>query len=225
VTRVCIVAEGQTERAFVSSILAPSMAERGVYVTAQLIGSRGHRGGNVGMQRLKRDIVCLLRQDRESICSTMFDYYGLAPDFPGKSQSDARRNATTKAEAVEAALRDAVQREMGSSFDPRRFVPYVQMHEFEGLLFSDPVLLAGSLNRPESERQFREIREFFESPEDINDGYETCPSRRIMGVHSRYDKPAGGMIAAKAIGLRKMREECPHFAAWLTKLGSLGSGV
>jgi len=221
-TRICVAVEGRTERAFISGVLAPLLGRRGVYITAHLIGTRGHQGGGVTILRLKKDVLRFLLQDKESACSTMFDYYGLASDFPGKDRIAANQSTSMKAEIIETALRGEIEREMGSSFDSRRFIPYVQMHEFEGLLFSDPVSLAASLRNPGSEEQFRDIRRAFGSPEDINDEYETCPSRRIMNIHPRYDKPTGGVIAAHAIGLEKMRAECPHFSAWVAKLESLG---
>jgi hypothetical protein len=222
-TRICVVVEGRTERAFISGVLAPLLGRRGVYIAARLIGTREHQGGGVTIHRLKKDILRFLQQDRESVCSTMFDYYGLAADFPGKDRIAANQSTSMKAEIIEAGLQDEIAREMSSSFDSRRFIPYVQMHEFEGLLFSDPASLAASLRNPGSEEQFRDIRRAFGSPEDINDEYETCPSRRIMNIHPRYDKPTGGVIAAHAIGLEKMREECPHFSDWIGRLESLGN--
>jgi len=221
-TRIHVVVEGRTECAFIKGVLARLFWGCGVYIVAHLIGARGHQGGAVTFLRLKNDVLRFLRQDRESVCSTMFDYYGLAPDFPGKDRIVANQSTSMKAEIIETALRDEIAREMGSSFDPRRFIPYVQMHEFEGLLFSDPASLAASLPNPGSEEQFRGIRGAFESPEDINDEYETSPSRRIMNVHPRYDKTTDGIIAAKAIGVDTMRKECPHFSAWVAKLESLG---
>jgi hypothetical protein len=222
-TRVYIVAEGQTEQAFISAVLAPFLGQCGVHVAARLVGPRGRGGGNVTIHRLRKDICRFLLQEERSVCSTMFDYYGLAPDFPGKDRIAANQSTAAKAETIETALRDEIAREMDSSFDCRRFIPYVQMHEFEGLLFSDPAALAHSLGNAELQTVFREIREGrgIGTPEDINDGRETCPSRRIEKV-CRYDKPASGIAAAKAIGLEKMREECPHFSAWVAKLESLG---
>jgi hypothetical protein len=211
-----MVVEGETESAFVRKVLDPHLLERGIRVRKCII-----MGQEVKLDLLRRDVTSLLTQHGMDICSTMFDYYALPADFPGKGQITAQHNTLQKAEIVETALRNEVERMMSSSFDPHRFIPYVQMHEFEGLLFSDPSALAQSVGKPELKTDFDEIRQSFDTPEDINDRYDTCPSRRIKRA-CRYDKPASGVTAAKVIGLEKIRKECPHFSAWVAKLESLG---
>jgi hypothetical protein len=92
------------------------------------------------------------------------------------------------------------------------------MHEFEALLFSDPEKLAASLYRPELAEQFASIRNGFASPEEINDSLESAPSKRILKLYPRYEKPLGGALAAIEIGLETMRSECQHFNDWLSRL-------
>ena len=103
----------------------------------------------------------------------------------------------------------------------RRFIPYVQMHEFEGLLFSNPSQLAYALRRQDLAQQFWAIRKDFETPEHIDDSPVTAPSKRIQNLFPRYRKVQMGETAAKAIGLRKIRQQCPLFNAWLDKLEKL----
>ena len=103
----------------------------------------------------------------------------------------------------------------------RRCIPYVQMHEFEGLLFSDPQALAASINKVRLSPKFTEIREQFSPPEDINDSPMSAPSKRITDLYSQYEKPTAGSIAALEIGLPKIRNECPLFDKWLTHLEKL----
>ncbi len=61
----------------------------------------------------------------------------------------------------------------------RRFIPYIQMYEFEALLFSDPAKLALAIDSPKQGLIFKKIREQFDSPEAINDSAQTSPSKRI----------------------------------------------
>ena len=103
----------------------------------------------------------------------------------------------------------------------RRFVPYVQMHEFEGLLFSDPNQLASALRRQDLAQKLWAIRRDFETPEHIDDSPVTAPSKRIQSLISRYRKVQAGERAALAISLVKIRQECPLFNAWLNTLESL----
>jgi len=110
---------------------------------------------------------------------------------------------------------------MGGSWNPAQFIPYVQMHEFEALLFSDTSILAASNSRIST--QLERILQSFSCPEEINDNYDTCPSRRIKQHIENYVKTVDGIIAARKIGLKKMRQECPHFNTWIAKLENIGN--
>jgi hypothetical protein len=128
--------------------------------------------------------------------------------------------AETKAQCVESAIRDDLTTEMGDSFETSRFVPFVVMHEFEGLLFSDCTAFSRSICRSELEAALREIRERVVNPEEINDSPDTAPSRRIQALAPSYQKPLYGVIAALEIGLARIRAECPHLNSWLDELES-----
>jgi hypothetical protein len=53
-----------------------------------------------------------------------------------------------KVELVEAAVSAEIAGEMGPAFNPARFVPFVVLHEFEGLLFSDCAAFARGIGVP-----------------------------------------------------------------------------
>ena len=69
----------------------------------------------------------------------------------------------------------------------------------------------------------REIRNRFATPEDIDDGRETAPSKRIRTVMPGYHKAGHGQIVAGHIGLPTIRAECPRFDAWVRRLEALGT--
>ena len=153
----------------------------------------------------------------------MFDYYGLPGDWPGRQAAPALPYAG-RANAVEQAIRDRIAAASGD--DPRiRFIPYVQMHEFEALLFSDPEILANVISRePRSrhmEGDLKRIADAFGTPEEINDGLMTAPSKRILALAPDYQKITDGNIAVARIGIQKMRESCPHFGGWVSRLEAL----
>ncbi|MYA24523.1 MAG: DUF4276 family protein, partial [Gemmatimonadetes bacterium] len=103
-------------------------------------------------------------------------------------------------------------------------IPYVQRHEFEGLLFSDVSVFAGLIEAPEgSVEALQKIRSHFQTPEDINDNKDTAPSKRIKKVIPWYDKRVNAPLLAIEIGLATIRTECPRFNSWVTSLESLGS--
>lgn len=115
-----------------------------------------------------------------------------------------------------------IAQEMGRNFDQARFVPFVVMHEFEGLLFSDCAAFGRGIGQPNLEPKFQQIRDQFETPEHINDSPITAPSKRVEGIFPGYEKPLLGTLAVLEIGLARLRSECPHFAGWLNKLEGLG---
>ena len=131
------------------------------------------------------------------------------------------RSGHQKASVVEEALRDDLAREMGTGFDIARFLPFVVVHEFEALLFSDCAAFARGIGRPELERRFSQIRESFATPEDIDDSPVTAPSKRVEGLVPGYEKPLLGALAILEIGLDPIRAECPHFDGWLNQLETL----
>ncbi len=114
-------------------------------------------------------------------------------------------------------LADVVN-EMEPGFNPDRFLPYVMMHEFEAMLFSDCEAFAQAIDRPDLAVSFQQIRDRFDTPEDINDSPTTAPSKRIEALLPGYQKPLIGPAVATEIGLRVIRAECLHFAEWLARL-------
>lgn len=218
--RVRILVEGQTEETFVNDILSPHLNQMGVYPHAFLFRKKG---GSFAYQRARKEILISLKEDNALICTTMVDFYGMPTDWPGRDQANHCHSCAGKADTVEHSILEDVVGHLGNSFDPRRLMPYVQMHEFEALLFSSPVKLAESLGDKKLSSTFLTIRNGFPTPEEINDNYETCPSRRIEGVFQSFKKTIDGVTAASRIGLGKMRQECPHFNEWITKLEAIGN--
>ena len=217
-SRVRILVEGQTEETFVNEILSPHLNKIGVYSYAFLFRQKG---GSFAYQRARREIINSLKEDSSLICTTMVDFYGMPKDWPGRIESQTCRNYQDKAKNVEQALLNDIVTQMGDSWNPVQFIPYVQMHEFEALLFSDVSILAESNQR--ISEQLEKILQSFSNPEEINDDYNTCPSRRIKQYIENYDKRIDGIIAASKIGLDTMRQECLHFNEWIAKLENLGN--
>ncbi|MDE2748837.1 MAG: DUF4276 family protein [Chloroflexota bacterium] len=218
-TSVYVICEGGTESTVVKNIFAPDFAAKGVYLCPIRIGQR-RRGGNVTFDRLALNIRDQLHNNRNCYCTTFVDFYGIDVDFPGKQEA-ARKSSLSDKQGV---VCDAFVDKLAETLDEgpmRRFIPYVQMHEFEGLLFSDPDQLAHALGRQDSIQQFRAIRHDFDTPEHIDDSPESAPSKRIQKIFPRYRKVQMGQRAARAITLKKIRQECPLFNAWLAKLESL----
>ena len=218
--RVRVLVEGQTEKVFVRDILIPYFASRQIYLHALMLR---RQGGITPYVRAKEVIIRSLKEDVDLFCTTMVDFYGMPADWPGRNQANNYRIITEKADIVEDGILKDIAGHLGNSFNPNRLMPYVQMHEFEALLFSSPLKLAESLGDKKLSSIFQTIRNEFSTPEEIDDNYETCPSRRIEGVFEGFKKTINGITAAGRIGLETIRQECPHFNEWITKLENLGN--
>jgi len=226
-TRVLILVEGQTEETFVNEVLKDYLTRFGHAVTARVLGNarlRKRRGGIRSWISAKNDILRHLKEDRCITVSTMVDYYGLpetgSAAWPGRAK--ARGLAIDqRGQAIAQALRTEVNQDMGSGFDPSRFLPFVTMHEFEALLFSDPAPFSKSLGRPDLTPKIAQILEQFAGPEAIDDSPETAPSKRVTQIFPGYQKPLHGNIAVLEIGLSTIRAKCPHFSSWITSLENL----
>ncbi|MBC7855063.1 MAG: DUF4276 family protein [Pirellulaceae bacterium] len=221
-----VIVEGETEQTFVRDQLAAHLALQNTTVWPVLPGRRRNRGGITKWEAAQQDIIRTLREGR--YCSTMFDYYALPHDWPGRSKSAALL-WNERAAHVEEQIRSDIVGAMGGKFDSKYFIPYIQLHEFEALAFADVekltsvVLPIGSHSVDKLTTKFMEILNKAGHPEAINDSYETCPSRRIAGIVPAFKKRVHGPIVTSRIGLAVLRQRCDHFASWLVNLESIGS--
>jgi hypothetical protein len=223
-TRVLIVVEGPTERAVIEQVLAPHFGGRGLSLHAKVVGKPGHKGGVRNFESVRKEIIALLRQERRSFVSTFFDYYGLPATWPGIGAVSGGP-AQEKARVVEASMLQNLRSVLGEATDLNRFLPYVQMHELEALLFSSPNVMANTFERRDLASAFAAMVRQCGGCEEINDRSETAPSRRIADLFPAYRKGSSLMahapIIAKRIGPDAIRQACPHFNDWLAKLEAL----
>lgn len=223
--RLYLIVEGQTEAFFSERLLRKHLLGFGVYLMGARLTAfsrrKGavHRGGVCRYERVRNDIRRWLKQDRaqDAFFTTMLDVYGLPGDFPGLAQS------TPDPYIRVAQLEQAFQQDM----DDARFIAYLQLHEFEALLLSDPDGFSGYYPQQELRRGNQTLRDLVIShpnPELIDDGQCTAPSKRIGQCIPQYlkAKPIAGPAIAERIGLQTIRTKCPHFHDWIGKLEALG---
>jgi Domain of unknown function (DUF4276) len=221
-TTVIVVGEGRTEQTFVRDVLAPPSAERGVYLECRLIPTSSESsGGALSRDRVLRYLRNTLLQRKDAYVTTLFDLYALDRDFPGRAEAGKEPDPLKQAAIIEQHLKAEVLNIAGCQ--ERRFLPYIQPHEFEALLFSRPEALieVESRWRPRLSSLI-EVRESFPTPEHINHGKETCPSARLESLLiPRYRKVLHGAATAGRIGLMQLRKDCVHFGGWLAQLEAL----
>ena len=211
--RVCIICEGATEAEFVNRCLEPYLRPSGVSAYGTVLSARSgrHRGGRVTVDRLAQKIS--LHYSEADRVSTLVDFYGFQ-DRNGRSHAQ-----------LEADVRTGIAAST-TGYDERFVLPYVQMHEFEGLLFTDPEAFEWVEDgwNEQSRAALKQVREAFSSPEDINDSPQTAPSKRLLSIFEKgaYSKTEHGPLIAEAIGVDAIRGQCPKFDAWVTQIQAWG---
>lgn len=226
--RLYLFAEGQTEQTFADTLIKPHLAQHEVFMhKPRLIAhakkkGKVHRGGGRSYEPMKNDILRPLKEDSNSdvFFTTMIDLYAIAPNFPGLTEAESKRqNPVQRVEFLEQCFADDIS-------DPR-FIPYIQLHEYEAYLFADPTcfedLPDSCIKRIKEIEVLKAIADQYETPELINDGQQTAPSKRVIAQFPDYGKVkvTFGPQLAERIGLQVIRSRCPHFNTWLSRLESL----
>ena len=223
----CSPADSPLALDYVNTLLVDHFEPMYSWPTVVAVPDRGRRHAAVPSWPAARTFHHL-REDPRCVATTMVDYYGMPQDgqaaWPDRTVARTRE-PSQRSETVEAAIAADVGREMGESFDRRRFIPYVVMHEFEALLFSDCDGLARGVGCPDLASSFQAILNHCGTPEEIDDSPDCAPSKRIERILPAYQKSLHGNLAALEIGLRAMRAECPGFRSWLGRLESLGDST
>jgi len=218
--RLHVTAEGQTEQFFVKKVLAPYLADYGVSAVARAVltskdnrAAKEYRGGLISYTKAKADILAWMKEDNHPECrfTTMFDLYALPDDFPGYADALRYSDRYQRVQLLEKAL--------ATDIDDWRFIPYIQLHEFEALILADPRQL--DWEYLEHDDPIRRLREIVgdQNPELIDD--DSPPSKRILQEIREYDKPGAGPAVAEKIGLPILCDRCRHFGEWVTCLQQL----
>jgi len=220
-----VFCEGQTEQAFCNQVLQPHLFPMGDGLVLTLaVGVKDHHHiygiGTRGPYTKVRKFICNTikgRARKNVYFTTLFDLYALPDDFPGKNANVRNHaNPTPYVVALEAAF--------GADINCRQFIPYLQLHEYETILFSDPDAFAVSFENCDADIQaLKAIAASVPTIEHINDNSQTAPSKRIIAVINEYDgrKSTAGPDIAEYIGVPTIRSKCPHFHDWLVRLENL----
>ena len=208
--RVAVAVEGETEEEFVKQLLSPHLADLGILVDP--IKPWG-RGGNINVDRLAPHMA-KLSWNYDAVTS-LVDFYRFGRLEPGETIDDLTAR-------IDAAIGNHSRRE---PYLTPQFA-YVQQYELEALLFSDPSSFGVVAGLPASALEtLGQIAGGYGTPEDINDGATTAPSKRVERCFKdhrmRYEKRLHGPAVAKAIGLASIREACPRFDGWVARLEAL----
>lgn len=222
-----VLCEGQTEQGFVEEVLKPYLQKNGITgVKSTLIETnkkKNARGGLLSYNHALTDLR-LLQQTKidgdfeRHIFTTMFDFYALPDDFPGFEKIKTVSDPYLKVSNLEKDFANAI--------NDKRFIPYIQLHEFEAFLFCGIEYIAKLY--PGCEKRCEQLTQALQNvgnPELINNSPHTAPSKRIIKAiegdnktHYNYNKPKTGKFVTENIGIDKLRAKCKHFNEWIEKL-------
>lgn len=213
-----IIVEGETEEEFVKRLLVPYLFGRGLmcHIQAILVFVSGGGHGHSDTDHFINTIEPVLYLQDEPIITSLLDFFR----FPRKQASFAAcsvlATATAQADCLQQALFTAVQ-----GVRPyRHFIPYVQLHEFEALLFADAA--GHALYHPRIEAEVAAVITAHPAPEEINSRPEWAPSKRLEAIYQahnqKYRKGADAVDIAELIGMDRILERCPRFNAWVERL-------
>lgn len=224
-----ILCEGSTELTFASKVLAPYFQTYSIYVKPVLLCTskkKGSYGGVTNYAKIVNDLTSIFGGIRKSanethIVTTMLDLYALPTDVPGYEFAIRFPNPYDRVACIERAFGEAISH--------RLFIPYIQLHEFESLLFSDISKL--SIEYPKAISEIEQLKEATDriengNPELINHGVNTAPSKRIIKCLANkynYDKVRGGTAVASHITLPVIMERCTHFREWIERIVELSN--
>lgn len=223
-----ILCEGQTEQEFVEKVLKQYLLEKGVDAVKTVLLSTNRklnaRGGLISYQQAINDLNLMKMTSCDGACekhifTTMFDLYALPNDFPKYKDSLKICDKYARTDFLEQSFaRDLNEDE--------RFIPYIQLHEFESLVFCGLQYLTDIY--PNCERGVQGLKMALlkqPNPELINNGAETAPSKRLIKAIERdskikynYNKPKTGRYVTQNVGIDELRSKCKHFDQWVIKL-------
>lgn len=214
-SRVIVICEGETEREFCKTLLSGYFACIGKYIEAPLI--KHSHGGIVSWEKLKKQIETTLRKEGDAIVTLLIDYYGLNEKhaFPGWDNAEKIKDKTEHVSFMESCMKQDIDDSLRY-----RFIPYLQLHEFEALLFCDVEIFKNIV--PEKELvgldELQKVIDNNPNPELINTRKENTPSHRLSRIIKGYNKIVYGNLIAESIGLSTIRTKCRRFNEWLEAL-------
>lgn len=216
--RLIFIVEGDSEQRFINEHLIRYLSLKfpGVDMHAQKITTncKKHvKGGNVNYELLKNEIRRTYAQGGVLI-TTFMDFFRLPTDYPEYTQ-DVKHISR---------IEDAIRVDCSGIIPPTSFLPYIQKHEFETLLFANSAGFSNLLLGKTEMTQIMTVLKLFPNPEDINGSPNTAPSKRLLSIFN-YKKVTDSALVLKDVNIDFLRRRCPRFDEWVCRLeGALECG-
>lgn len=211
--RLVLIVEGESEESFVNHVLCPYLCAEGLYNAVQCFKIKHSNGGLSQYSHIKKDILNTI-YEKDVVVSMMVDFYRLPSDFPGFDELRGTLSHKEQVALLEARMKKDMEETQGRTFD--NFIPYIQLHEFEALVFSS--IKGVDFLFEKNEVDYKGLTAVFQeypNPEDINNHPDTAPSVRLKKLIPGYNKVVHGVEMVKAVGMEDILAKCPRFRKWV----------
>ncbi len=214
--RLVVIVEGETEEGFVNRILSPYFCSLGIFNVVQCFKTKHSNGGIAKYSYIKQDIINTIYES-DVVVTTMIDFYRLPSNFPGYSELSQYVTHQEQADFLEKKMKEDIENVKERKFD--NFIPYIQLHEFEALVFSSYKGIAALFDENEFDaKELERVIGKYSNPEDINNRPDTAPSVRLKKIIPGYNKVVYGIDILKEIGIETVLLKCPRFNKWVENL-------
>ena len=202
-----VVCEGQTETDFIKQLNKKCFNKLNISLKPVGINDEQKNiGGNISIAR----IVDFLHKHSNMypMLTTFIDFYRL------------KNKGNKKVSELEEEIKKEFYKD--NKYRNKILIPYIQMHETEALWFSDinAIIQVKNANKKQKE-DLSKIIEKYKNPEDINDSYETAPSKRLENIFCDYSKVIDGKEISNKISINIFIEKCPRFSKWVNEISNL----
>jgi len=213
--RIIVICEGGTEEEFFSKTVYKHFILKNIHI--QPINTKGIKP----WEAIKDRVILKLKESSDVYVTTFYDFYGISPNhkFPGWVDSENIVDKNSRLDFLESEMKKAIPEVYQD-----RFFPYLQLHEFEGLLFNNIRVFQEQIPQNDLigiKELVKTFQDYPDNPEMINDSQETAPSYRLKRIINGYDKIVYGNILFDAIGLQNIRSKSPRFHKWLLTLENI----
>ena len=210
--RLVFIVEGECEQRFINEHLIKYLSYKfpGISMHAQKITTNRKKhvkGGNIDYTLFKNELQRTVAQGGVMV-TTFLDFFRLPSDYPGYTRDANLIND----------VENAIRMDCGDVVSAEFFLPYIQKYEFETLLFANCSGFAGIVDEKQQQKILDIVQDKkFSTPEDINGGQETAPSKRLLTIFN-YRKVLDSALVLKDVDIEDLRSRCPRFDLWVSKL-------
>jgi hypothetical protein len=215
--RLIIVVEGDTEKEFVDKVLSPYLYAKGLQ-SVSCFKIKHTKGGLTKYHHLKTDLINCIYESNVLV-STLIDFYALPKDFPKYEDAKTIVDKPDRLTFLEKAILEDLETEKRQAFP--NLQPYIQLHEFEALVFSSIDAIKSLYSNEDAKfNELEQIIAAYPNPEDINDSPQTAPSKRLKNnqLIKGYNKISDGIMIIEETGINTILSKCPRFKAWVETL-------